>query len=49
VIRAVFAGGLLDPGTGEVTREAVVIIENGRVTHAGPRASTQVPRDAQTT
>jgi imidazolonepropionase-like amidohydrolase len=49
VIRAVLADGLLDPATGEVTREAAVIIENGRVTHAGPRASTKVPRDAQTT
>ena len=49
MIRAVFADGLLDPATGEVTREAAVIIENGLVTHAGPRATTRVPREAETT
>jgi imidazolonepropionase-like amidohydrolase len=48
VIRAIFADALLDPATGEVTREAVVLIEDGRVTKAGPRNGTQVPRDAET-
>jgi imidazolonepropionase-like amidohydrolase len=48
VIRAVHAGALLDPATGETTREAVVVIEDGHVTHAGKRANAQVPRDAET-
>src|SRR5207245_4518316 len=48
VIRTVHADALLDPATGETTREAVVVIDDGRVTHAGPRAATQVPRDAET-
>jgi imidazolonepropionase-like amidohydrolase len=47
VIRAVNAGALLDPATGETTRDAVVVIEDGRVTHAGKRATTNVPRDAE--
>jgi imidazolonepropionase-like amidohydrolase len=48
VIRAVHAGGLLDPATGETAREAVVVIEDGRVTHAGRRATIHAPRDAET-
>jgi imidazolonepropionase-like amidohydrolase len=48
VIRAVHAGAVLDPATGETTREAVVVIEEGHVTHVGKRASAQVPRDAET-
>jgi imidazolonepropionase-like amidohydrolase len=48
VIRAVHAEGLLDPATGETTREAIVLIEDGHVTHAGRRSSAQVPRDAET-
>jgi imidazolonepropionase-like amidohydrolase len=47
VIRAVYADGLLDPASGETTREAVVLIEDGRVTRAGPRSVTQVPHDAE--
>jgi imidazolonepropionase-like amidohydrolase len=47
VIRAVYADGLLDPATGETTREAVVLIEDGRVKSAGRRAAAQVPRDAE--
>jgi len=47
MIRAVHAGGLLDPVTGETTRDAVVVIQDGRVTHAGRRSATEVPRDAQ--
>jgi imidazolonepropionase-like amidohydrolase len=46
MIRAVHADGLLDPATGETTREAVVVIHDGRVTHAGPRSTTHAPRDA---
>jgi len=48
VIRAVQADGLLDPVTGETTSQAVVVIQDGRVTQAGKRASAQVPRDAET-
>jgi imidazolonepropionase-like amidohydrolase len=48
VIRAVHAEGLLDPATGETTREAIVLIEDGHVKHAGRRSSAQVPRDAET-
>ena len=47
MIQAVHADGLLDPATGETVREAVVVIENGRVTHAGTRATIQTPRDAE--
>jgi len=47
VIRAVHADGLLDPATGETTREAAVVIEDGHVTHAGKRAGMAVPRDAE--
>ena len=48
MIRAVQADGLLDPATGETARDAVVVIEDGRVTRAGRRAVVQVPRDADT-
>jgi imidazolonepropionase-like amidohydrolase len=48
VIRAVYADGLLDPATGETTREAAVVIDDGHVTHAGKRGGTTVPRDAET-
>ena len=48
MIRAVHADALLDPATGETTRDAVVVIDDGHVTHAGKRASTQTPRDAET-
>ena len=48
MIRAVHAGGLLDPATGETAHEAVVVIEDGRVTHAGRRATIHAPRDAET-
>ena len=46
MITAVFGDALLDPATGETAREAVVVIEDGRVTGAGRRNGTQVPRDA---
>jgi imidazolonepropionase-like amidohydrolase len=47
VIRAFHADALLDPTTGDTSREAVVLIQDGHVTHAGRRASVQVPRDAE--
>jgi len=48
VIRAVHADGLLDPATGETARDVVVVIDDGRVTGAGRRATMQAPRDAET-
>lgn len=47
MIRAVYADGLLDPVSGDTTREAAVLIQDGHVTHAGRRADVQVPRDAE--
>ena len=47
MITAVFGDALLDPAKGETAREAVVVIEDGRVTRAGRRDGTQVPRDAE--
>jgi len=46
MITAVFGDALLNPATGETTRNAVVLIEDGRVTSAGQRNGTQVPHDA---
>jgi imidazolonepropionase-like amidohydrolase len=43
---AIFGDGLLDPATGETTRSAVVLVEDGRVKAAGARAGIQVPGDA---
>ena len=48
MITAVVADALLDPATGETTREAFVLIEDGRVTKAGKRNGQTMPRDAQT-
>ena len=48
MIRAVMADALLDPATGEVVRDAVVVIEDGRVTRAGKRDGVPIPRDAET-
>ena len=48
MITAVLGDALLDPATGKTTRDAVVLIEDGKVTRAGSRDGTQVPRDAQT-
>jgi imidazolonepropionase-like amidohydrolase len=48
VIRAVYGDALLDPATGETTRDAVVLIEDGRVTRSGKRDGAPVPRDAET-
>jgi imidazolonepropionase-like amidohydrolase len=47
VITAVLGDALLDPATGGTVRDAVVVIEDGRVTKAGRREGTQVPRDAE--
>ena len=47
MIRAVYGDALLNPATGETTREAVVVIDDGRVTLAGKRNGAAVPRDAE--
>jgi len=47
VIRAIHGDALLDPATGESIGNAVVLIADGRVTKAGKRDGTQVPRDAE--
>lgn len=41
-------GTLLDPATGDVTENAVVVIEDGTVRAVGPRGSVTVPRGADT-
>ncbi len=43
---AVFGDDLLDPRSGETVRDAVVVLEAGRVRAAGPRATVSVPADA---
>jgi imidazolonepropionase-like amidohydrolase len=44
---AVFADALLDPATGDLTPDPVVVIEDGVVTRAGARDSLGVPADAE--
>src|SRR5690242_19637919 len=39
-------GTLLDPETGDVTEDAVVVIHDGAVTAAGKRGSFEIPSDA---
>ncbi|MFF9070430.1 amidohydrolase family protein [Streptomyces sp. NPDC014891] len=47
--RLVIRGGtLLDPATGEVTEDAVVVIEDGTVRAAGPRGAVTVPQGVET-
>ncbi|GAA2942106.1 amidohydrolase family protein [Streptomyces enissocaesilis] len=41
-------GTLLDPATGDVTEDSVVVIEGGVVRAAGPRARVAVPKGAKT-
>ncbi|MGW0550994.1 amidohydrolase family protein [Streptomyces altiplanensis] len=41
-------GTLLDPATGDVTEDAVVVIEGGVVRAAGPRTLVAVPKGAKT-
>jgi imidazolonepropionase-like amidohydrolase len=47
MFRAFHSDGLLDPASGETVREAVVLVEDGRVRAAGRRASISVPADAE--
>jgi imidazolonepropionase-like amidohydrolase len=46
MITAVFGDALLDPATEELTGDAVVVIEDGRVSAAGARDRIAVPADA---
>src|SRR6478752_8688144 len=43
---AVHGDALLDPATGETQRNAVVLIEDGRVVRTGARTAVRVPRGA---
>ncbi|HKW08113.1 MAG TPA: amidohydrolase family protein [Candidatus Dormibacteraeota bacterium] len=47
MITAVVADALLNPATGETARDAVVLIEDGKVTKSGKRDGTPIPRDAK--
>ena len=47
MVRAIFGDALLDPAIGKVTRDAVVVVEDGRVTRTGARDGTAVPKDAE--
>jgi len=47
VITAILGDALLDPATGELTRDAVVLVEDGIVTHSGARDGVRVPADAR--
>ena len=44
---AIYGDALLDPASGDATRTATVLIEDGRVVRTGPRDQVAVPRDAQ--
>jgi imidazolonepropionase-like amidohydrolase len=46
VATAIFADALFDPERGETAPNAVVVVDEGRVTAAGPRAQVQVPAGA---
>jgi imidazolonepropionase-like amidohydrolase len=47
VIGAIFGDALLDPATSETVRNAVVLIEHGRVVAAGDRDQIAIPSDAR--
>src|ERR1051326_4137968 len=42
---AIFGDALLDPATGDLVRNAVVVIEDGRVTASGARDRVKAPAD----
>lgn len=46
VATAIFADALYDPDSGETTRDAVVLIDGGRVVAAGSASGVHVPADA---
>ncbi len=47
-VTALFADALYDPETAETQRQVAVVIEDGRITAAGPRDQVHVPDGAQT-
>jgi imidazolonepropionase-like amidohydrolase len=44
---AIVGGRLVDVATGEVTEPSVILIQNGRIVKARPKASVTVPTDAK--
>ena len=44
---AIFGAALCDPASGETARDAVVLVEDGRVVASGHRDTVVVPRDAR--
>ncbi|MDR0360520.1 MAG: amidohydrolase family protein [bacterium] len=44
---AIYGAALLDPASGETARNAVVLVEEGRVVASGPGDGVAVPRDAR--
>jgi imidazolonepropionase-like amidohydrolase len=47
-VTAFFADALYDPETAETQRQVAVVVEDGRITAAGPRGQVQVPAGART-
>ena len=45
-VTAIRAGQLVDPASGAVARDQVIVVENGKITAVGPAASTAVPPNA---
>jgi imidazolonepropionase-like amidohydrolase len=45
-VSAIFGDALLDPTTGRLTPNAVVVVEDGRIRAAGDRSQVSVPADA---
>ncbi|MBO0701947.1 MAG: amidohydrolase family protein [Candidatus Dormibacteraeota bacterium] len=46
-VTALFADALYDPETAETQRHVAVVVQDGRITAAGPRDQVQVPADAE--
>lgn len=46
MVTAIFGDAMLEPATGDVIRDAVVLVEDDRITASGARAKFQVPKDA---
>jgi len=46
-VMALLGGKVVDVATGQVTPDAVVLIENGKITKVGPKESVEVPAGAK--
>jgi imidazolonepropionase-like amidohydrolase len=46
VVTAIFGDAILDPASADVTRSAVVLVDDGRVAASGSREQVHVPADA---